>query len=74
MYVLGRDQITRLHDLNADGEADFYENFNNDISNKSNPILKNGDIGEVNTKVLASVGEGINTFINPFLMPLYFLR
>lgn len=29
VYVLGRDQITRLHDLNADGEADFYECFNN---------------------------------------------
>ena len=32
IYVLGRDQITRLHDLNQDGEADFYENFNNDIA------------------------------------------
>ena len=32
VYVLGRDQITRLHDLNDDGEADYYENFNNDIS------------------------------------------
>jgi hypothetical protein len=32
IYVLGRDQITRLHDLNGDGEADFYENFNNDIA------------------------------------------
>ena len=30
IYVLGRDQITRLHDINGDGEADFYENFNND--------------------------------------------
>jgi len=30
MYVLGRDQITRLVDLNGDGEIDFYENFNND--------------------------------------------
>ncbi|HEV8379488.1 MAG TPA: DUF6797 domain-containing protein, partial [Tepidisphaeraceae bacterium] len=30
VYVLGRDQITRLHDLNGDGEADYYENFNND--------------------------------------------
>jgi hypothetical protein len=28
--VLERDQITRLHDLNADGEADFHENVNND--------------------------------------------
>ncbi|MBL67886.1 MAG: hypothetical protein CMO74_05465 [Verrucomicrobiales bacterium] len=32
VHVLGRDQITRLNDLNTDGEADFYENFNNDIS------------------------------------------
>ena len=31
IYVLGRDQITRLSDLNGDGEADFYENFNNDV-------------------------------------------
>ncbi len=30
IYVAGRDQITRLKDLNGDGEADFYENFNND--------------------------------------------
>jgi glucose/arabinose dehydrogenase len=30
VYALGRDQITRLRDLNGDGEADFYENFNND--------------------------------------------
>jgi len=31
VYVMGRDQITRLHDLNNDGAADFYENFNNDV-------------------------------------------
>ena len=30
IYVLGRDQISRLHDLNGDNEIDFYENFNND--------------------------------------------
>ncbi len=30
IYVLGRDQITCLHDLNGDAEIDFYENFNND--------------------------------------------
>jgi len=29
IYVLGRDQITRLHDRNGDGEADFYECFSN---------------------------------------------
>jgi hypothetical protein len=31
VYVHGRDRITRLHDLNNDGEADFYENFNGDV-------------------------------------------
>ncbi len=30
IYTAGRDQITKLHDLNNDGEADFYENINND--------------------------------------------
>ncbi len=31
VYVLGREGIVRLHDLNGDGEADFYEAFNNDV-------------------------------------------
>lgn len=31
IHTQGRDQITRLHDLNGDGEADYYECFNNDI-------------------------------------------
>ena len=31
IYTHGRDQLTRLHDLNGDGEADFYECFNNDV-------------------------------------------
>ena len=30
LHVLERDQITILHDRNGDGEADDYENFNND--------------------------------------------
>ncbi len=29
IFVLGRNQITRLHDLNHDGEADWYECFSN---------------------------------------------
>jgi uncharacterized protein DUF6797 len=33
MFVTCRDQITRLHDLNGDGEADYYESFFNE-----NPI------------------------------------
>ncbi|MDB6029308.1 MAG: heme-binding protein, partial [Verrucomicrobiales bacterium] len=32
VYVICRDQIVRLIDLNGDDEADFYENFNNEIS------------------------------------------
>ncbi|MGV3531802.1 MAG: DUF6797 domain-containing protein [Chthoniobacteraceae bacterium] len=34
--VLGRDQITRLHDLNADGEADFYECVANTYTTSEN--------------------------------------
>ncbi len=30
IYALAKDRITRLHDLNKDGEADFYESFNAD--------------------------------------------
>jgi hypothetical protein len=30
VYTVGHDQITRLRDLNRDGEADFYECFNSD--------------------------------------------
>ena len=30
IYVTCRDQIARLHDLNADGEIDYVESFNND--------------------------------------------
>jgi hypothetical protein len=32
IFITGRDQITRLHDRNNDGTADFYENFNNDVA------------------------------------------
>lgn len=30
IFVTCRDQLVRLHDLNNDGEADWYESFNND--------------------------------------------
>jgi hypothetical protein len=30
LYVTCRDQICILHDLNGDGEIDYFENFNND--------------------------------------------
>ncbi len=36
VYTLGRDGVTRLHDFNNDGEADFYECFNNDFLVTSN--------------------------------------
>ena len=36
VYVTGRDQITILHDRNNDGEADFYENFNNQVMASTN--------------------------------------
>ncbi|GAB3180354.1 DUF6797 domain-containing protein [Telluribacter humicola] len=32
VYVFGREGIVRLHDLNRDGVADYYENFSNVMS------------------------------------------
>jgi hypothetical protein len=37
VIVLGRDQLTRLHDENGDGEADFYESFNHDLIDEGMP-------------------------------------
>jgi hypothetical protein len=37
--VLGRDDH-QLHDLNGDGEADFYENFNNDGGHHRRPLVR----------------------------------
>jgi type 1 glutamine amidotransferase/glucose/arabinose dehydrogenase len=37
VYVLGRDQITRLRDENGDGEADYYEDFCNLIQTFPEP-------------------------------------
>ncbi len=31
VHVLGRDRLTRLRDIDGDGEADFYESFNSDL-------------------------------------------
>ncbi len=36
IYVTGRDQITLLHDRDGNGEADFYENFNNQVMAATN--------------------------------------
>ncbi len=30
IFVICRDQLTKLHDLNGDGEVDYYECYNND--------------------------------------------
>lgn len=36
VHVNGKDQITKLHDLNGDGEADHYENFCNLVMTTEN--------------------------------------
>ncbi|MDB6067412.1 MAG: cytochrome c class [Pedosphaera sp.] len=35
IYTSGRDQVTRYYDFDGDGEADFYENFNNQLSSST---------------------------------------
>jgi hypothetical protein len=36
VHTISRDQLSRLHDLNGDGEADYYECVNNDIKLTTN--------------------------------------
>ncbi|MAI34250.1 MAG: hypothetical protein CBE00_09030 [Planctomycetaceae bacterium TMED240] len=35
IFVIGRDQLTRLHDLNKDGEIDYYECFSRALETSS---------------------------------------
>ena len=52
ILVLGRDQVTRLVDLNGDFVTDFYENVNNDTMNSAHfhepatglQVARNGDL------------------------------
>ena len=67
----------KLFRINNNGTA-FYKSFKIDfkknISKKSNPILKNGDIVEVSTNTLALIGDGVDTLIKPILLPFSFFR
>ena len=51
IYVLDRQGIVRLHDVNADGEADWYENF-------SNLLIQSGESREYPLGLAAKPGGG----------------
>jgi cytochrome c2/glucose/arabinose dehydrogenase len=51
IYVLDRQGIVRLHDVNADGEADWYENF-------SNLVIQSGESREYPLGFAAKPGGG----------------
>jgi mono/diheme cytochrome c family protein/glucose/arabinose dehydrogenase len=51
IYVLDRQGIVRLHDVNADGEADWYENF-------SNLVIQSGESREYPLGFGAKPGGG----------------
>src|SRR5687768_3747542 len=51
IYVLDRQGIVRLHDVNADGEADWYENF-------SNHLIQSGESREYPLGLAAKPGGG----------------
>ena len=61
VHTIGRDQITVLHDLNGDGEADHYENFFNRFetrqgSHEYNTGLQHDDAGNL---YFASAHKGV---------------
>jgi cytochrome c2 len=44
LYVFGREGIVRLHDINKDGSADYYENFSNVMSQSAESREWAGDM------------------------------
>ena len=60
ILVAGRDQITRLHDLNNDGEADFYECVSNQFeTSPGNDVLTNLNTDDQGTLYFSPVKTGI---------------
>ena len=60
ILVAGRDQITRLHDLNSDGEADFYECVSNQFeTSPGNDVLTNLNTDDQGTLYFSPVKTGI---------------
>ncbi len=45
VFVFGREGVTRLHDLNKDGNADYYENFAADVVQSIDSREWAGDMG-----------------------------
>jgi azurin len=61
IHVLGRDQITRLHDLNADGEADFYECVTNayETSPGGHDFITGLELGPEGSFYFVSATQGV---------------
>ena len=61
VYVLGRDQVTRLQDLDGDGEADFYECINNtyDTSTAGHDFVSGLEFGPPGDFFTASSKQGV---------------
>ncbi len=67
IYVLGRDQITRLHDLNGDDEADFYECVSNamETSPGGHDFITGLECDEQGRFYFASGNQGICRVTSP---------
>ena len=64
IYINGRDQITRLHDTNGDGEADFYENFNNEVHGRDElPRVRAQPRNRLEGQLLFREGDAVATRI-----------
>ena len=61
IHVLGRDQITRLHDLNGDGEADFYECVTNayETSPGGHDFITGLELGPEGALYFVSATQGV---------------
>ncbi len=61
IYVFGKEGIVRLHDLNSDGEADYYENFSDVMQQSAESYEWAADMvfSEKNNGIILAKGGGV---------------
>lgn len=63
IYIFGKEGIVRLHDLNGDGEADYYENFCDRMQQAPESYAWAADMvfSEVDSSIFVAMGGAVSS-------------
>ena len=62
-------QLIRINDNGSASLKKYKLDLSNPVSNRYNPLLKDGDIIKVNTTSSANISNGLEVILKPFLIP-----